>query len=187
MTAFADNPLWYVARSAGLTSFVLLTATTVLGMVATRRVASVSWPRFATQRLHRNLSLLAVVFLVAHIGSVLLDSYVHTVWWAAVVPFTASYHPVYVGLGAIVLDLLIVIIGTSLVRARIGQRTWRAIHWLAYALWPLAVVHYLGAGTDAGAGWGLALAVLAIVVVGSALVARLVAERSGRRLVGGRA
>lgn len=69
------------------------------------------------------------------------------------------------GLGALALDTLIVLVGSSLLRHRIGPRAFRALHWLAYAMWPFAFIHALGSGTDAATWWlrgtaaGCALAV----------------------------
>jgi methionine sulfoxide reductase heme-binding subunit len=37
----------------------------------------------------------------------------------------------------------------------IGIRTWLAIHWLAYAAWPIAFIHGFGAATDLRSGWEL--------------------------------
>jgi sulfoxide reductase heme-binding subunit YedZ len=51
-------------------------------------------------------------------------------------------------------------------RHRIGRRTWRGLHWLAYACWPVALLHGLGTGTDSGTLWlrGLAVACSATVL-----------------------
>ena len=65
-----------------------------------------------------------------------------------VVPFVGAYRPFWLGLGALALDLLAALIVTSLLRARIGLRAWRAVHWVAYACWPVALVHGLGTGSD---------------------------------------
>lgn len=111
--------------------------------------------------------------LLVHITAVVADSFVDIRWYAALVPFTSAYQPVWVGLGTIASDLVLVVIGTSLLRVRLGFRTWRAVHWLTYAAWPIAVLHYLTAGTDAGAGWGVALAVLAIGAVVAAVLVRI--------------
>jgi methionine sulfoxide reductase heme-binding subunit len=78
-----------------------------------------------------------------------------------------------VGLGTVAFDLVLVVIATSLLRVRLGVRTWRAVHWLTYAAWPVAVLHYLTTGTDAGAPWGVALAVLAIGAVAAAVGIRI--------------
>ena len=86
-------PLWYLSRSTGIVSFVLMTLTLCLGIASTQRaLASPGWPRFATQGLHRNVSLLALGFLGVHIVSTIADSYVSISWWAAVLP-TSAFQP----------------------------------------------------------------------------------------------
>ena len=146
--------LWLVSRAAGIVALVLLTATVVLGTLATGPTRSAAWPRWARQALHRDLALLSVGTLLVHVGAVVLDGYVDVGWYAALVPFTSAYRPLRVGLGTLALDLVLVVIATSLLRVRLGLRTWRAVHWLTYAAWPIAVLHYLTTGTDARAPLG---------------------------------
>ena len=40
-----------------------------------------------------------------------------------------------------------------MLRGRIGFKAWRYVHWLAYASWPVALMHTLGTGSDARTGW----------------------------------
>ena len=173
-STFGSNPLWYTTRSTGVIAFVLLTLTFALGLAATKRgFASRFWPRFATQELHRNLSLLALVFLVVHIITTLADSFVHVGWWSWVVPGAAHYRTLWVALGTMAFDIIAVLIVTSLLRHRMNARLWRGIHYSAYAAWPLAFLHFLKTGTDAAHGrWGLYVDVACLLVIGVALTAR---------------
>ena len=172
--ALAKAPLWYVTRSTAVVAFVLMTVTFALGLAATQRaIASPAWPRFATQQLHRNVSLLALLFLVAHIVTTLADSFVHVGWWAWIVPFVSGYRAQWVTLGTLAFDTLVVVIVTSLLRDRLPLRLWRAVHWSSYLIWPLAFVHFIKTGTDAAHGrWGLYLAMICLLVVGVAATAR---------------
>jgi predicted ferric reductase len=163
---------WYLARGTGTATLVLLTLTLVLGIVNARRWAPRGLQRFVVDDLHRTLGLLVVVVLAIHIGSVVLDSFVSISLIDALVPFVGSYHPFWLGLGALSLDLLAALIVTSLLRARIGLRAWRAVHWVAYACWPIAVAHGIGMGTDA-AGWLLWLTIGCGALVGVAVALRL--------------
>jgi len=164
----SDTLLWYTTRGAGAVSLILLSAVVVLGVLSVLRVQSTGWPRFLTTGLHRNLALMAVVFLALHIVTAVVDPFTHLGWLTAVVPFSSYYRTIWLGLGTIAFELLIAIVVTSLVRGLIGQAAWRVVHWLAYASWPVAVIHGLGTGTDARAGWFI---VLTIVCVGSVAVA----------------
>jgi methionine sulfoxide reductase heme-binding subunit len=184
--------LWLVSRASGLVAFALLTSALVAGALATlperepggggvRRL-----PRWARQTLHRDLALLAVGALVVHVSSVVLDGYVDIGWISVVSPFTAGYHPLSVAAGAVALDAVLLVVATSMLRVRLGYRSWQAVHWLVFAAWPLAALHYLGVGTDAGTPWGLAVAGVAAAAVVAAVAARLLAgrPRTGRPLVG---
>jgi len=108
-----------------------------------------------------------LVFLTLHVGTTVIDTYTSIPLTAAFIPFASSYKAAWLSLGAVALDMLIALIVTSLLRARIGHRAWRRVHWLAYACWPVAVAHGLGTGTDRNATWVFALTVAcAVSVVG---------------------
>lgn len=175
-----DQILWFATRGAGIVLLLLFTAVTCLGIVTVLRWQTTSWPRFLTAELHRNLALVSVVFLVIHVVTAILDPFVSLGWLSVVVPLASEYRPVWVGLGALSLDLFIAIAATSLLRARVGQRVWRAVHWLAYASWPLAVVHSIGTGSDSGAWWMRQIDLVCVFAVGGAVVWRVIAGRSNR-------
>jgi sulfoxide reductase heme-binding subunit YedZ len=178
-----DQVLWFVARGAGIVSLLLSTAVVVLGLLTAVRWQRPGWPRFLTVELHRSVALVSVVFVGLHVATAILDPYANLGLLAAIVPLASSYRPVAVAFGVISVDLLIAVLATSLVRDRIGQRTWRAIHWLAYAAWPLAVAHSLIAGSDAFAPWMLAIVAGCCTAVGLTLVWRWSIERSGRSVL----
>ena len=147
------SPLWYLSRGTGVVSLALLTLVLLGGILVRGGTRPVRLPRFVVLGLHRNVSLLALVFLAVHIATAVIDPYVTINITDAVVPFGSAYRPVWLGLGALALDLLLALVVTSLLRARLGLRTWRAVHWAAYAVWPVALLHGLETGTDAGRLW----------------------------------
>ncbi len=143
-------------------------------------------PRVLLAGLHRNLPLLAIAFVTAHVLTTLADGYAPIGVKDAVLPFLSPYRPVWLGLGTVAFDLLLALVATSLLRARIGLRGWRAVHWLAYLSWPVALMHGLGTGTDGKSGWLLVLTVVCTLAVAAAVVLRvlLTPELDGaRRLV----
>jgi sulfoxide reductase heme-binding subunit YedZ len=166
--------LWYATRATGLVTLLMLTASVLLGLLVAGRFSSQRWPRFLTQGLHRNVSLLVMVFLVLHVGTTVLDSYTSIPLLAAFVPFASAYKTGWLSLGAVALDLLVALVVTSLVRDRLGYRTWRRLHWLAYACWPVAVAHGLGIGTDRSVTWVIALTLGCVGCVGAAAAWRIV-------------
>jgi Ferric reductase like transmembrane component len=175
MIAAAGNAkeLWYLTRGTGVVALLLLTASVLLGVTTTLGVKLRRWPRFAVAGMHRNLTLLAIAFVAVHVVTTVADGYAPIRLTDAVVPFASAYRPLWLGLGAVAFDLLLAIVVTSLLRARIGVRIWRSVHWLAYACWPIALVHALGTGSDPRTSWLAAVAVGSLAVVVLAVVARL--------------
>lgn len=174
------SAFWYLTRGTGVVALILLTASVALGIANVRRVRLPGAPRFVTLGLHRTVSLLAVAFVAVHVLTAVADGYVPLTVVDALVPFSSAYHPFWIGLGAISLDLLLAVVLTSLLRRRIGYRAWRVVHWTAYASWPVALLHTVGTGTDVGAGWMVALLAGMTVLVIAAVLARLGAQRQRR-------
>lgn len=188
LAAGGPSAYWYLARGSGVVALLLLTAGVVLGVLTSTRWAAPRWPRFVVAGLHRNLTLLALAFVSAHVLTTILDSFTPIGLRDAMVPFVSRYRPVWVGFGALALDLLLALIVTSLLRARLGYRTWKLVHWLAYASWPIALVHAFGTGSDARTGWFGLLALASVGAVVLAVIWRLVGARSAPgsyRLAGG--
>jgi sulfoxide reductase heme-binding subunit YedZ len=165
--------LWFANRGTGFVLLLLLTLSTVLGVLATARVSPTFFPRMLSQGLHRNVSLLAVTFMGAHVGTAVVDTFVDIRWWNAILPFTGSYKPLWLGVGALGFDLLVALTATSMLRHRMSHRPWRGIHLLAYAAWGLGVLHGLQIGTDATTAWGAAISFGCITVVAITVLARL--------------
>ena len=134
-------------------------------IAGTVRFTAERWPRFAIDAVHRDVSLLVLVVLVIHIVTSVLDGFAPITLLDGVIPFTSPYRPLWLGLGALSFDLLVAIAVTSIFRRRLGYRAWRAIHWAAYASWPVAVLHGLGTGSDVKQWWMLALTAVCIVAV----------------------
>jgi len=182
----SPSTFWYLTRGSGVVALLLLTASICLGIATTMRWRTTGLPRFAVAGLHPTVTLTAIVFVAVHVATTVLDGFAPIGWKDAVVPFLSPYRPIWLGLGAVAFDLLLALVITSLLRARIGYRLWRATHWLAYASWPVALVHSLGTGSDARLGWLQLVAVGCTLSVALALAARLAAGPGvrGRRLAG---
>ncbi|HET9144352.1 ferric reductase-like transmembrane domain-containing protein [Actinophytocola sp.] len=172
---FSESTYWYLTRASGFISLVLFSVTFALGLLTAGRVWSPSWPRFVTESLHRSVSLIAVSMVFAHVITILLDRYVKIDPIDAVVPFVSSYLPFWLGLGSIAFDVILVLIITSLLRTRLSRTAWRAVHWLAYLAWPVALAHTIGIGTDRL--WVLVVAALSVFMVVAAGVYRVAGWR----------
>ncbi len=163
--ASSGKAFWYLTRGTGVVSLLLLTASVVLGIVTSVRWVSERWPRFLTAGLHRNVSLLVLVFLGIHITTAIADGFAPIGWRDAVLPFLSGYRPLWLGFGTLAVDLLLAVTITSLLRERIGYHAWRVVHWAAYACWPVALLHGLGTGTDTQQTFILAVSLVCLVAV----------------------
>jgi DMSO/TMAO reductase YedYZ heme-binding membrane subunit len=165
--------LWFVTRGSGVVALLLLTGSMLLGVTVGLRARSTRWPRFALTDVHRNLTLVAIVFVAVHVVTTIADGYAPISVAAVFLPFVSPYRPIWLGLGAIAFDLLLALVATSLLRRRMPPRVWRAVHWLAYATWPVALVHAFGTGSDARFGWLAALGLGCLAVVSLAAFVRV--------------
>jgi DMSO/TMAO reductase YedYZ heme-binding membrane subunit len=171
----SNQLLWYTTRGAGAVSLILLSAVVVLGLLARLRVETRGWPRFLSAAVHGDLALMTLVFLLLHIVTAVVDPFTHLGLVAALVPFGSYYRTFWLGLGTIAFELLLAIVATSLLRRHIGARTWRGIHWLAYASWPVAVLHGAGTGTDSPSSWMIAIDIMCTTAVLGAVAWRMLA------------
>ncbi|MEV6766549.1 ferric reductase-like transmembrane domain-containing protein [Streptomyces sp. NPDC051105] len=167
-----SETLWYANRATGAVCLVLFTFVVLLGIAVRLRTRLPGLPRFGTVALHRSLSLSATAFLALHITAAVVDGYVGISPLDALVPFVSAYQPLWLGLGTVAFDLLLAVLVTSLLRDRLGRRAWRAVHRLAYVSWPVALIHGVGIGTDAGTDWMTWLTVACVATVITAFALR---------------
>ena len=158
---------WYVARSAGLLAWALLTASVLWGLVlSTKAKAFGKRPRPNWMLdLHRFLGGLATVFTAVHVVAILLDSYVRFDLVAVLVPFASHWRPVPVAWGVAALYLLVAVELTSLAKRRLPRRVWRMVHFASFPLFVLATTHALTAGTDTGTWLFEGVATAAVLAV----------------------
>lgn len=180
-----DQAFWVVGRGTGITALALFTLSVALGIVTRSGRPLLTLPRFAVVDVHRFAALLGTVFVVLHVGNLLADPYAQLKLIDVVVPFLGAYEPLRLGLGTVAADLLLAVIVTSVLRGRLGLRSFRVIHWATYGMWPIAFMHALGTGTDSAHRWFLLFAGVCATTVAVAFAARLrtdFVEYSDRRV-----
>jgi sulfoxide reductase heme-binding subunit YedZ len=174
VTLAAANYTWYVARAGGLLAFALLTASVVAGLLLSVKARLQRWPRFALEDVHRFLGLLSGSFIVLHVAALLVDGYLPFSLTSLFVPGTAPYRPLAVAIGVISAELLVALALTNRFRQTLSYGFWRRAHYLNFAVWLLALVHGITAGTDTGSTWAVALYLTAAGAVGGLTAARIV-------------
>lgn len=179
------DALWYLGRGTGTVALLMFTLTMVLGITTRSGRRAFGLDRFGVADLHKTASLAGLGLVAVHVGTLLLDPYAQLRLVDLVLPFVGTFRPLWQGLGTAAIDVLLVIVGTSLLRHRVGPRVFRTVHWAAYSMWPLALAHGLGNGTDAATWWFRSIAVGCALAVGGALAWRLTsgyAERGMERV-----
>lgn len=178
-----NEALWALGRGTGVVALVMFTIALVLG-IATRSGRSVGGlGRFGVADVHRTAALTGVGLIAVHVVSLMFDPFAQLRLVDVILPFLGSYQPFYLGLGTLALDLLAVVTVVSLLRQRVGPRVFKTVHWLTYVLWPFALIHALGNGTDAGTVWMTGVAAVCFAAVTLAVGWRLMPsfEDRGRK------
>ena len=160
-----SEALWALGRGNGVVALAFLTMSVALGVASRSGRPLFALPRFGVASVHRFVALTAVLLVALHIGVLFFDPYAKLRLIDFVVPFLGNYRPLWQGLGTVAVDLLVIVIITSLLRDRLGLRVFRAVHWSTYLLWPIAMAHALGNGTDTGEVWFQAFAGCCAVIV----------------------
>ena len=156
--------IWYAARASGVAAYVVLSLVVCLGLTLGGKAQSRRWPRFSVEDIHRFGGLLVGSLIGIHILTIAADSFLPFSLVQLLVPFTSTYRPLWTGLGIAAAELLVALAITNHYRRRLPYSFWRKAHYLNFAIWGLASVHGLMAGTDRGATW---LAILYGIAVGS--------------------
>lgn len=151
---------WYTTRAAAITAYLLLSATTMLGLTITAKGSNRWLSRASVFALHEYLSWLALGFVGLHVGSLLVDTFQPFSPVDVLVPFASAYRTVAVGLGTIGLYLMAVLVSSFYLRSRIGHKTWRAIHFSSFLLYVVATLHGITAGSSSTQAWMQALYLL---------------------------
>jgi methionine sulfoxide reductase heme-binding subunit len=169
----APNPLWFVDRSSGEVTLLLMTAVVVFGIV---RAALPSASPFLVEGAHINIALLTIAFAGLHVVAALLDPFARLGPIDSLVPFVSAYRGTWLGLGVISGYVYAVAILSSWPARRLGRAVWLWLHRTTYAAWALALVHSLGTGSDVRNNVFLLLNVAAVAVALAVFLGVRVAE-----------
>ncbi|HVA23043.1 MAG TPA: ferric reductase-like transmembrane domain-containing protein, partial [Chloroflexota bacterium] len=158
---------WYLSRTSGLVGYALLFLSVCLGLAIKTRFLDPLVPRWQNFDLHQFTALLATAFIGLHIFSLLGDHYIGFTLESLLVPLQASYKPEWVSVGIVAFYLFLIVTFSFYIRSSIGQKTWRALHYLTFAVFFMGLLHGLFAGSDTEAWakflyWGTAVAVTGV-------------------------
>ncbi|MCP5028394.1 MAG: hypothetical protein GY929_19125 [Actinomycetia bacterium] len=177
-----EQVMWYVARSAGIVAWALVTLSVLWGLaLSTRALGRTAAPAWLLD-IHRFLGGLSVTFTAVHLLALVGDNYVYFGWRELFVPMASQWQAGPVAWGIVAFYLLIAVEATSLIMKRLPRRLWKWIHSSSFIIYAFATVHGFTAGTDVANGIYLWASVLSVQAVAFFTVARLlIARRSKRR------
>lgn len=144
---------WYLSRSAGFVAYLLLWGSVVWGLLLSSKIGKGRLKPAALLDAHQFLSSLAVGFAAFH-GLILMgDRYLSFPLSAVLLPFAGSYKPALVAAGQIGAWLSLLLVVSFYVRRRLGQKTWRALHFASFAAFAAALLHSVLIGSESGLPW----------------------------------
>lgn len=144
---------WFTTRSAGVTAYLLLSASTIWGLLTSSRLL-MQWVKPpASMELHRFLSFLALAVTALHGAALLFDSQFNFQAWEVLVPLLSPYRPVAVAAGVIGGYLAALLTWSFYLRQRLGQAAWRAFHYTGFLAFVLATAHGIFSGSDSPSLW----------------------------------
>jgi methionine sulfoxide reductase heme-binding subunit len=162
---------WILLRAAGIGAYVLLFLSVAWGLVATTSVFGTRVAKATAVTIHQFLSTAALLLLGAHVGLLLVDSFMPFRLLDVLLPLHAAFHPVATAFGVLAMYAMVIVLASSWLRRRVGPSWWRRLHLLAAPAFVLALVHGVFAGTDSARPWmwwlyvGTGLAILFLVIV----------------------
>ncbi len=148
LAANSVQAMWYVTRSAGFASYLLLWFSTVLGLAIPTKLFDKLQPRASTFDFHQFISLLAIGFIFLHVGVLMVDRYLPYNLAQILIPFLSPYRPVWVGIGVFAMYLALLVTVTFYLRSRIGMKTFKVIHYFSLVSFLGAAIHGFFSGTD---------------------------------------
>ena len=145
---------WYLSRATAFVSLSLLWLSMALGLGITNKMARL-WPGMpATFAIHEYVSLLGLAFALIHALVLLGDRYINFTLLQIFIPFgTAGYRPFWVGVGQISFYVWLIVALSFYIRPVIGQKFWRLLHYLSFAMYLIGIFHAIFSGTDTSMSW----------------------------------
>jgi predicted ferric reductase len=183
---------WVFERLFAFLAYLAIAASVVYGLLLSTKILDAIAHRPITFALHQDLASIGLGFAAIHGMLLALDRTVPFSLAQIAVPGLAPYAPVGVAAGQVAFYLSAVVVISFYLRRRIGQRTWRTLHYLTFLVFVGATIHGLAAGTDSAtpAAWWLYVGSTTAVVfllayrISLSVAGRIVPERPRRAVAG---
>ena len=171
------HAFWLASRAAGITAYLAITLSVVFGLFLSTGAGDRFIARARSVEIHRFLSVASLALIALHALALVADRFIHFDLLDVLVPFLAPYRPFAVGIGVLAAYAMLVVHLSFGLRRHIGQRIWRALHYLSFVLFALSTAHGLSAGSDAGTSWMRVVYASSVGAVLALLAYRVAAAR----------
>jgi predicted ferric reductase len=175
-----DRFPWVATRVVAFLSYAAIAGSVIYGLLLSTKILDAIAHRPVTFALHQDLAAIGLGLAGVHVALLGLDATQPFGVAEMLVPFAAPYRPLWVGIGQLALYLVAVVTASFYLRRRIGQRSWRVLHYLTFLAFAATTAHGIMSGTDTSTAWawwtyvGATTAVVFLTAyrVADALVAR---------------
>ena len=155
-TLLGSDPkaFWYLSRGSAFVAMSLLWLSMALGLTITNKMAR-TWPGApAAFAIHEYVSLLGLAFAIFHALVLMGDHYIKFTLAQVLIPFASvGYKPLLTGLGQVGFYVWLLVALSFYVRSHIGPKAWRAIHYVSFLCYCVALYHGITSGTDTKMLW----------------------------------
>jgi predicted ferric reductase len=182
LTQVAPSRLpWVATRVIAFLSYFAITGSVVYGLLLSTKLLDAIAHRPVSFALHQDLAAIGLGLAGVHAALLGLDAAVPFSLEDMLVPFVAPYRPLWVGVGQVTLYIVGVVIASFYLRRRIGQRTWRLLHYLTFLSFVGATAHGIMSGSDSGTAWAwwsyVGATTLVVFLTGYRIVTGVTASR----------
>lgn len=140
---------WMVIRGSGIAAFAALSATTIWGLLVSSKLLGRLVKAKPLTWFHESLGIVALIATGVHIAVLSVHEYVDFTWIEILVPGASDWRRGAVAFGIVSLYGLVVVVGSFYIKKHIGQKVWRLVHFTSFGVFLAALIHGVGAGTDA--------------------------------------
>jgi sulfoxide reductase heme-binding subunit YedZ len=168
---------WLASRASGVVALILVTVSVGIGLAMAGKLVHRRGLRPKLMAVHEQTALAALFAIAVHGLTLLGDPWLHPGLQGIALPFAMGYRTLFTGLGVLGGWLAALLGLTFYVRRRIGTRLWRRLHRTIVVVYVLALVHTLGAGTDASTPWLRTFMTVTAIPIAALFVRRMIAGR----------
>ncbi len=175
---------WISSRVTAFVAYLAIAGSVVYGLLLSTKILDAIAHRPVSFALHQELAAIGLGLAGIHGALLGLDRTIHFTLADLLLPFASPYRPIAVGIGQLAFYAVVLVTLSFYARRRIGQRAWRAFHYVSFLAFVGATAHGILSGTDTTTPWAFAIyagSAVAVVFLTTYRIFLSIAARSARR------